>query len=75
MLSEPGGRLSLAGEVKWAKREDGARILRALVHKAHASHLIPREGPEPVYVLAARYEVTGTLPGEVVTVTADDVFA
>ncbi|HEY7222614.1 MAG TPA: ATP-binding protein [Micromonosporaceae bacterium] len=75
MLSEPDGRLSLAGEVKWAKREDGGRILRSLVRKAHASHLLSREGPEPVYVIAAREEVTGNLPDDVLVVTTADVFA
>jgi uncharacterized protein len=74
MLSEPGGRLSVAAEVKWAKHEDGRRILRSLVRKAHASDLVPPEGPDPVYVLAARQAVTGDLPAEVLTVTAADVF-
>ncbi len=73
MLSEPGGRLSVAAEVKWAKREDGTRLLRALVRKAHASNLVPPDGPEPVYVLAARQEVTGNLPDDVLVVTAADV--
>ncbi len=75
MLSEPGGRLSVAAEVKWARREEGTRILRSLVRKAHASNLIPQDGPDPVYVLAAREAVTGRLPDDVLVVTAADVFA
>lgn len=74
MLSEPGGRLSLAAEVKWARQEDGARILRTLMRKAHASNLIGPQDPEPLYVIAAREEVTGDLPDEVLRVTATDVF-
>jgi AAA+ ATPase superfamily predicted ATPase len=74
MLSEPGGRLSLAGEAKWARREDGPRVLRTLMRKAHASHLVPSDGPEPVYVVAAREEVTGGLPDDVLVVTSADVF-
>jgi hypothetical protein len=75
MLSEPGGRLSLAAEVKWARKEDGGRILRTLARKAHASALVGADDPEPVYVIAAREEVTGNLPGDVLRVTAADVFA
>jgi AAA+ ATPase superfamily predicted ATPase len=74
MLSEPAGRLSVAAEVKWAKREDGSRALRTLVRKAHASHLVPPDGPDPVYVLAAREKVTGMIPDDALVVTAADVF-
>ena len=75
MLSEPGGRLSLAAEVKWARREDGSHVLRTLVRKAHASDLLRPDDPEPLYVIAAREEVTGALPDGVLRVTAADVFA
>jgi AAA+ ATPase superfamily predicted ATPase len=75
MLSEPGGRLSLAAEVKWARHEDGSRVLRTLTRKAQASNLIGPADPEPVYVIAAREAVTGDLPADVHRVTAADVFA
>ncbi len=75
MLSEPGGRLSLAAEVKWARHEEGSRVLRTLVRKAHASHLVRPTDPEPLYVIAARELVTGDLPSDVLRVTAADVFA
>ncbi|WP_051467389.1 ATP-binding protein [Pseudofrankia sp. EUN1h] len=74
MLSEPGGRLSLAAEVKWARREEGGHVLRALVRKAHASNLLSPDFPEPLYAIAAREEVTGNLPDDVLRVTAADVF-
>jgi uncharacterized protein len=75
MLSEPGGRLSLAGEVKWARQEDGRRVLQTLTRKAHASNLVRPGDPEPVYVIAAREQVTGELPPDVLRVTATDVFS
>jgi len=75
MLSEPGGRLSLAAEVKWARQEEGSRVLHTLQRKAHASNLLRPEDPEPVYVIAAREAVTGDLPADVLRVTAADVFA
>ena len=75
MLSGPEGRLSLAGEVKWARHEEGNRILRTLMRKTHASNLVGPHGPEPLYVIAVREEVTGQLPDDVLRVTAADVFA
>jgi AAA+ ATPase superfamily predicted ATPase len=75
MLSEPGGRLSLAAEAKWARQEEGGRILHTLTRKAHASNLVGPDDPEPVYVIAAREAVTGDLPADVLRVTAADVFA
>jgi hypothetical protein len=74
VFSDPGGRLSLAAEVKWARREEGGRILETLVRKAHASHLVGSEDPEPVYAIAAREEVTGDPPADVVRLTAADAF-
>lgn len=67
-------RLTLAGEAKWARREDGRRLLRTLHQKVLASGLAPADAPEPVYALCARDEVTGDLPPETLVVTAADIF-
>ncbi len=58
----------LAGEAKWARRVDGARLLRGLERKAAS---LPGAG-ELRYALAAREAVEGDLP--VLTVTAADIF-
>jgi AAA+ ATPase superfamily predicted ATPase len=67
-------RLTLAGEAKWARREDGRRLLRTLERKVLASGLATASGPEPLYALCAREEITGDLPDGVLVVTAADVF-
>lgn len=68
-------RLTLAGEAKWARKEDGARLLRTLQLKAHASGLLTSGDPDPMFALCARESVTGDLPRGTMIVTADDAFA
>lgn len=68
-------RLSLAGEAKWARSEDGPRMLRALRRKVAASGLATDDDPDPVFALCARESVTGELPSETLVVTAADTFA
>jgi AAA+ ATPase superfamily predicted ATPase len=67
-------RLTLAGEAKWARREDGRRLLRTLERKVVASDLAPAGAPDPVFALCARDDVSGDLPGDVLVVTAADIF-
>jgi uncharacterized protein len=67
-------RLSLAGEAKWARSEDGRRVLRTLQRKVVQSGLLRTDDPDPVYAICAREEVTGDLPAGTLTVTAADIF-
>lgn len=67
-------RLSLAGEAKWARREDGRRVVRTLRRKVLESELLRESDPEPVYAVCARDSVTGDLPSETLVVTAADIF-
>jgi hypothetical protein len=67
-------RLSLAGEAKWARSEDGRRVLRTLQRKVVESGLLGRDQPDPVYAVCAREEVVGDLPPETLVVTAADIF-
>ena len=74
VLSGPQRRLTLAGEAKWARSEDGPRMLRSLVRKVVASDLTTGADPEPLYAVCAREEITGPVPGETLVVTAADIF-
>jgi AAA+ ATPase superfamily predicted ATPase len=67
-------RLSLAGEAKWARSEDGRRVLRTLQRKVVTSGLLRDADPDPLYVICAREEVSGDLPAETLVVTAEDIF-
>jgi uncharacterized protein len=67
-------RLTLVGEAKWARREDGPRMLRTLRRKVALSGLTEADDPDPVFALCARESVTGDLPDETMVVTAADAF-
>lgn len=67
-------RLSLAGEAKWARSEDGRRVLRTLRRKVATSGLLRDTDPDPLYAICAREEVTGELPAETLVITAEDIF-
>jgi hypothetical protein len=60
----------LVGEAKWARRVDGARLLRALQDKAGA---LTDEPGALRYALAAREAVDGD--AEVLAITAADIFS
>jgi AAA+ ATPase superfamily predicted ATPase len=60
------------GEVKWAKRVRGDRVTADLHRKALA---LPHRRDPIQLVVAARQEVTGTLPEDTLVITAADVFA
>lgn len=74
MLTGPSGRLTLAGEVKWSRSEDGGRLVRALRRKVAASDLLGRDDPDPVLAVCAREAVTGELPPGTMVVTAQEIF-
>lgn len=59
-----------AGEAKWSRRMDGARLRRGLEHKAE---VLPRPAPDLRYAVCAREEVTNA--EGVLAVTARDVFS
>jgi uncharacterized protein len=67
-------RLTLVGEAKWARREDGPRMLRTLRRKVALSGLTEADDPDPVFALCARESVTGELPDETMVVTAAEAF-
>ncbi len=71
MLVGRGRRAALAGEAKWAKSEDGRRVVRALDRKLHDSGLPLVDNPK--YLVCARETVTHT-DEETVVVTAQDIF-
>jgi AAA+ ATPase superfamily predicted ATPase len=60
----------LAGEAKWARRVDGARLHWELEGKARA---LPKVGKRLRYAVAARDEVRGG-PPDLLRITARDVF-
>jgi AAA+ ATPase superfamily predicted ATPase len=60
----------LAGEAKWARSENGARIVRGLERKVER---LPRRRDPLTYAVCARSEVVGAPPGTLV-VTARDIF-
>jgi uncharacterized protein len=60
----------LAGEAKWARSVDGARIVRALERKAER---LPLSREPLTYAVCARSEVTAAPPGTL-AVTARDIF-
>lgn len=60
----------LAGEAKWSRRADGARIRRELERKATA---LPRRRDDLRFAVCAREEVTGH--PDLIRVTADDIFS
>jgi AAA+ ATPase superfamily predicted ATPase len=74
ILSGRERRLSLAGEAKWARSEDGRRMLRDLQRKAVSSGLLKPGEPDPIFALCARERVTGDVPAETMVVTAADIF-
>ena len=59
----------LVGEAKWARRVDGARLLRALQAKAEA---LPGEPADLRYAVAAREVIDGD--ADVLAITAADIF-
>lgn len=59
------------GEAKWARRVDGAGIVRELQQKAAA---LPILGPEVRYGVCARERVSGA-PARALAITAADIFA
>ena len=61
----------LVGEAKWARSEDGARVVRGLERKAEQ---LPRRREPLTYAVCARTEVTNTPPGTLV-LTASDIFS
>ena len=67
-------RVSLVGEAKWARTEDGPRMLRTLQRKAVASGLIAANDPDPLFALCARERVTGDVPADTLLVTAAEAF-
>lgn len=60
----------LAGEAKWTRTVDGARLTSNLVRAATA---LPADTQDLEYALCARSEVTDA-PSKVLTVTAEDIF-
>lgn len=61
----------LAGEAKWSRRLDGARVVRELQRKVSA---LPRVSPEIRYAVCAREQVTRAPAGALV-LSAGDIFA
>jgi AAA+ ATPase superfamily predicted ATPase len=59
----------LAGEAKWSRRVDGARIRRALERKVSA---LPRVAPDLRYAVCAREAVDNA--GGILAITAADIF-
>jgi AAA+ ATPase superfamily predicted ATPase len=74
VLSGRERRLTLAGEAKWARTEDGRRMLRDLRRKVVASDLMKNADDDPIFALCAREQVTGDLPADTLVVTAADIF-
>jgi uncharacterized protein len=74
ILSGRERRLTLAGEAKWARSEDGRRMLRDLHRKAVGSGLLKSGEADPIFALCAREQITGDVPPETVVVTAADIF-
>jgi uncharacterized protein len=74
VLTGSGRSLSLAGEAKWSRHEDGPRLLRTLARKVHTSGLAGADDAEPLYALCAREAVTGSVPPGTLVVTAAEIF-
>jgi hypothetical protein len=72
VLVGKGRRVALAGEAKWAKSEDGRRVVRTLERKLNNSGLPLHD--EPRYLVCARETVTRA-DEETLVVTAADIFA
>ena len=70
VLSGRAREATLAGEAKWARSVDAARIVRALERKAEQ---LPRRRQPLTYAVCARGEVTDAPAGTLV-VTARDIF-
>jgi AAA+ ATPase superfamily predicted ATPase len=66
-----GRRVGLVGEAKWARSEDGRRIVRTLQRKLHDSGLPAIDDPR--YVICARESVSHADPDTIV-VTAKEIF-
>ncbi|WP_117210160.1 ATP-binding protein [Allorhizocola rhizosphaerae] len=64
-------RVALVGEAKWARSEDGRRVVRSLARKV-AECGLPVDG-EPRYAVCARESVTHT-DDDTLVVTAADIF-
>lgn len=65
-------KVALIGEAKWAKKYDGARMLKGVTTKASLAKLNLVE--KPTWVLCTRDEVTN-LPENCLSITAHDIFA
>lgn len=72
VLLGAGRKVGLVGEAKWARKEDGRRVVRSLIRKLHDSRLPMIDDPR--FVVCARQSVTPVQP-ETLVVTANDVFA
>jgi hypothetical protein len=70
-LAGRGRKPVLAGEAKWAKREDANRLVRALEQKTQA---LPRRAETLRYVVCAREELRN-VPAGTLALTAADIFA
>jgi AAA+ ATPase superfamily predicted ATPase len=70
-LAGRGERAVLAGEAKWARRVDGARVVRELERKAGA---LPRVAGDIRYAVCARERVSNA-PAGTLEITARDIFA
>jgi AAA+ ATPase superfamily predicted ATPase len=66
-----GRKVGLVGEAKWAKSEDGRRVVRVLERKLNDSGLPSID--EPLFVVCARESVSFA-PSQTVVVTAKDIF-
>jgi uncharacterized protein len=64
--------VGLVGEAKWARTEDGRRVVRTMERKVAESGLPLAD--EPRYAVCARESVTG-VDDDVLVVTAADIFA
>lgn len=70
-LAGRGREAVLVGESKWAKREDAARLVRALEQKAQA---LPRRAETLRYAVCAREDLRN-VPVDTLALTAADIFA
>ncbi|MGA9285282.1 MAG: ATP-binding protein [Solirubrobacteraceae bacterium] len=61
----------LAGEAKWARKADGARMVSEMRQKVGA---LPKVAPDLRYAVCAREQIVKA-PGEILTITAADIFA
>jgi uncharacterized protein len=70
-LAGRGEQAVLAGEAKWARTVDGARVVRELERKAEA---LPSVAGDMRYAVCARERVSNA-PPETLEITAQDIFA